>query len=45
LKGSPVLSFKKGYSVDKTYGIDRLKDIREGEVKKLGLIDKHKKDG
>ena len=45
LKGSPQLSFKKGYFADQSYGVDRFKDIREGQSKKLGLMDKHKRDG
>lgn len=39
------MKFKRGYSGEHTYGIDRFKDIRDGDSKKLGLIDKHKKDG
>ena len=45
LKGSEVLAFKKGYFAEQSYGVDRFKDIREGEAKKVGFIDKHKKDG
>lgn len=45
LKGPHVLGFKKGYFGEHSYGVDRFKDIREGEAKKLGIIDKHKKDG
>ena len=45
MKGAPVLAFKKGYFAEQSYGIDRFKDIREGDAKKIGIIDKHKKDG
>ena len=39
------MAFKKGYFGEHSYGVDRFKDIREGEAKKQGIIDKHKKDG
>jgi len=45
LKGPQVMAFKKGYFGEHTYGLDRFKDIRDGDAKKLGIIDKHKKDG
>ena len=40
-----MLAFKKGYFAEQSYGVDRFKDIREGDAKKIGIIDKHKKDG
>jgi hypothetical protein len=39
MKGDPVIHHKKGYFADKSYGVDRFKDIREGEAKKLGFVD------
>jgi hypothetical protein len=45
LKGSDAMKFKRGYSGEHTYGVDRFKDIRDGEPKKIGLIDKHKREG
>jgi|688.fasta_scaffold1291214_1 hypothetical protein len=43
LKGDPEMHIKKGYFADKSYGVDRFKDIREGEAQKLGIIDVSKK--
>lgn len=42
--GDPVIKIKKGYITDKTAGVDRFKDIREGSPVKKGIIDIHKKD-
>lgn len=30
IKGAEVLKFKRGYSGEHTYGVDRFKDIRDG---------------
>lgn len=43
LLGEPTIKVKKGYAGDVAYGVDRFKDIREGEASKKGIIDVHKK--
>lgn len=43
LKGDPNLKIKKGYLGQHSYGIDRFKDIREGQAQKLGIIDYSKR--
>ncbi len=37
------MHIKKGYFGDKSYGVDRFKDIRQGEAHKLGIIDLSKR--
>lgn len=44
MMGDPVMRVKKGYTLEKAYGADRFKDIREGSPLKKGIIDVHKKD-
>lgn len=44
MKGDAVVHTKKGYLADKAYGVDRFKDIREGDAQKLGLIDVNKRE-
>jgi hypothetical protein len=39
-----VIKVKKGYCSDVSYGVDRFKDIREGQAVKKGIIDVHKKN-
>ena len=38
------MKVKKGYFSDKSYGVDRFKDIREGDAKKVGFVDVSKRN-